>query len=167
MVRSWSLNLKITCFSLTVVIECLVDVEVHVVRCLLCKWLVRVTDHTSLLSNAVQSAKKEQIANERLKKIRLSLVRFMHFAALQTLRILGNSESPIWFVDRGRLNGVRRCGLLRVWLAEVYCGKHLEFYHANVQLQYHNWKSSTVTSWKISDGYHLVRDKPCWCGAFA
>jgi len=95
-----------------------------------CKWLIPVTDHTSLLSNAVQTAKREESTNERLKKIRLPLVRFVHFAAFQTLRILGNFESLIWFVDRGRLNGVSHCGLLRVWLTEVNCGKQYEFYHA-------------------------------------
>jgi len=43
----------------------------------------------------VQTAKREESTNERLKKIRLPLVRFVHFAAFQTLRILGNFESLI------------------------------------------------------------------------
>ncbi len=95
-IKSYSLNLEIACFSLTVVMECLVDIEIHVVCCLLCKWLLRVTDHTSLLSNAVQAAKRQRSTNESLKKIWLPLVCFMHFADPKDIRQLWKPHLIRW-----------------------------------------------------------------------
>lgn len=135
---------KMTCFSLMVIMVCLVDV---VLLCFLpSKWLIPVTITLHCLAMLCKLAKESRARMKGWRKSDFPLVCFVHFAAFQTLRILGNFESLIWFVDRGWLNGVSHCGLLRVWLTVVNCGKQYEFYHANAQLQYHNWKSSTVSA---------------------